>query len=230
MDENVESTGEVAVQGQPSPKISPTPAVPPSVVDAGLEAAFRRIAREEAERASKSIHDKRIAKQETKLNDVESQLARVKELMQEGLSEKMALQFMKVEELVGQNVLQPSSPSLSQAAQGSAPQTADDYLTPFLAATGLDANSAEVLDVLYRVSDPLAQVKELSNLAAKKRQAPLAPNPAAVLPTGGGAPVDAGDDLNALTAKLTLLQKEPLKNIQEIKRVSEQMRQKLGMK
>ena len=229
MDENVESTGEVAVQGQPGPKISPTPAVPPSVVDAGLEAAFRRIAREEAERASKSIHDKRIAKQETKLNDVESQLARVKELMQEGLSEKMALQFMKVEELVGQNVLQPSSPSLSQAAQGSAPQAADDYLTPFLAATGLSDRDPGVLDVLYRVSDPLAQVKELSDLAAKKRQAP-APNPAAVLPTGGGAPVEAGDDLDALTEKLTRLQKEPLKNMQEIKRVSEQMRQKLGMK
>ena len=225
MDENVESTGEVAVQGQPSPKISPTPAVPPSVVDAGLEAAFRRIAREEAERASKSIHDKRIAKQETKLNDVESQLARVKELMQEGLSEKMALQFMKVEELVGQNVLQPSSPSLSQAAQGSAPQAADDYLTPFLAATGLSDKDPGVLDVLYRVSDPLAQVTELSNLATKRRPYPLVPNPAAVLPTGGGAPVEAGDDLDTLTAKLTLLQKEPPKNIPEIKRVAEQMRQ-----
>ena len=132
------------------------------------------------------------------------------------MSQDQALLYMRMQDMV----TPPQQPAAPIPPQGT-----DDYLKTFLAATGLSDKDAEVLDVLYRVSDPLAQVKELSDLAAKKRQDPLAPNPAAVLPTGGGAPVEAGDDLNALTEKLTRLQKDPLKNAQEIKRVSEQHRQ-----
>src|SRR3972149_12035118 len=109
-------------------------------------------------------------------------MKRLQVLTKTGMSQKQALTWMKVQDLANPQQ-QPPAPI--------PPQGTDDYLKTFLAATGLSDRDPAVLDVLYRVSDPLAQVRELSDLAAKKRQA-SAPNPAAVLPTGGGAPGDAG--------------------------------------
>ena len=209
---DVENGTDDGGQGLPTPAPSATPVAPTSAVDESLKAELRTFITEEVKRAGQSVKDKRIAQLQGSVDDFESRLTRLQELTKTG---------MKVQDLANPQQQQPAPIP---------PQGTDDYLKTFLAATGLDANSAEVLDVLYRVSDPLAQVRELSDLAAKKRQAPLAPNPAAVLPTGGGAPVDAGDDIDALTAKLTRLEKEPLKNMQEIKRVSEQQSQILGVK
>ena len=213
---DVENVTDDGGQGLPTPAPSATPVAPTSAVDESLKAELRTFITEEVKRAGQSVKDKRIAQLQGSVDDFEARLTRLQELQGKGMNQDQALLYMRMQDMV----TPPQQPAAPIPPQGT-----DDYLKTFLAATGLDANSADVLDVLYRVSDPLAQVKELSDLAAKKRQAPLAPNQAAVLPTGGGAPVDAGDDLDALTAKLTLLQKEPLKNIQEIKRVSEQMRQ-----
>jgi len=218
---DVENGTDDGGQGLPTPAPSATPVAPTSAVDESLKAELRTFITEEVKRAGQSVKDKRIAQLQGSVDDFEARLTRLQELQGKGMNQDQALLYMRMQDMV----TPPQQPAAPIPPQGT-----DDYLKTFLAATGLSDKDAEVLDVLYRVSDPLAQVKELSNLAAKKRQAPLAPNPAAVLPTGGGAPVDAGDDLDALTAKLTLLRNEPLKNMQEIKRVSEQHRQKLGMK
>ena len=218
---DVENGTDDGGQGLPTPAPSATPVAPTSAVDESLKAELRTFITEEVKRAGQSVKDKRIAQLQGSVDDFEARLTRLQELTKTGMSQEQALTWMKVQDLANPQQ-QPPAPI--------PPQGTDDYLKTFLAATGLSDRDPGVLDVLYRVSDPLAQVKELSDLASKKRQAPLAPNPAAVLPTGGGAPVEAGDDLDALTEKLTRLQKDPLKNIQEIKRVSEQMRQKLGMK
>ena len=215
---DVENGTDDGGQGLPTPAPSATPVAPTSAVDESLKAELRTFITEEVKRAGQSVKDKRIAQLQGSVDDFEARLTRLQELTKTGMSQEQALTWMKVQDLANPQQQQPAPIP---------PQGTDDYLKTFLAATGLSDRDPGVLDVLYRVSDPLAQVKELSDLASKKRQAPLAPNPAAVLPTGGGAPVDAGDDLDALTAKLTLLQKEPLKNMQEIKRVSEQTRQKL---
>ena len=213
---DVENGTDDGGQGLPTPAPSATPVAPTSAVDESLKAELRTFITEEVKRAGQSVKDKRIAQLQGSVDDFEARLTRLQELQGKGMNQDQALLYMRMQDMV----TPPQQPAAPIPPQGT-----DDYLKTFLAATGLSDRDPSVLDVLYRVSDPLAQVKELSDLAAKKRQAPLAPNPAAVLPTGGGAPVDAGDDLDALTAKLTLLQKEPLKNIQEIKRVSEQMRQ-----
>ena len=215
---DVENGTDDGGQGLPTPAPSATPVAPTSAVDESLKAELRTFITEEVKRAGQSVKDKRIAQLQGSVDDFEARLTRLQELQGKGMNQDQALLYMRMQDMV----TPPQQPAAPIPPQGT-----DDYLKTFLAATGLSDKDAEVLDVLYRVSDPLAQVKELSDLAAKKRQAPLAPNPAAVLPTGGGAPVDVGDDLDALTEKLTRLQKEPLKNIQEIKRVSEQMRQKL---
>jgi len=213
---DVENGTDDGGQGLPTPAPSATPVAPTSAVDESLKAELRTFITEEVKRAGQSVKDKRIAQLQGSVDDFEARLTRLQELQGKGMNQDQALLYMRMQDMV----TPPQQPAAPIPPQGT-----DDYLKTFLAATGLSDKDAEVLDVLYRVSDPLAQVKELSNLAAKKRQAPLAPNPAAVLPTGGGAPVEAGDDLDALTEKLTRLQKDPLKNIQEIKRVSEQMRQ-----
>ena len=212
---DVENGTDDGGQGLPTPAPSATPVAPTSAVDESLKAELRTFITEEVKRAGQSVKDKRIAQLQGSVDDFEARLTRLQELTKTGMSQEQALTWMKVQDLANPQQQQPAPIP---------PQGTDDYLKTFLAATGLSDRDPGVLDVLYRVSDPLAQVRELSDLAAKKRQAP-APNPAAVLPTGGGAPIEAGDDLDALTEKLTRLQKDPLKNIQEIKRVSEQMRQ-----
>jgi len=213
---DVENGTDDGGQGLPTPAPSATPVAPTSAVDESLKAELRTFITEEVKRAGQSVKDKRIAQLQGSVDDFEARLTRLQELQGKGMNQDQALLYMRMQDMV----TPPQQPAAPIPPQGT-----DDYLKTFLAATGLSDRDPGVLDVLYRVSDPLAQVKELSDLAAKKRQAPFAPNPAAVLPTGGGAPVDAGDDLAALTAKLTLLQKDPLKNAQEIKRVSEQHRQ-----
>ena len=197
---DVENVMDDGGQGLPTPAPSATPVAPTSAVDESLKAQLRTFITEEVKRAGQSVKDKRIAQLQGSVDDFEARLTRLQELQGKGMNQDQALLYMRMQDMV----TPPQQPAAPIPPQGT-----DDYLKTFLAATGLDANSAEVLDVLYRVSDPLAQVKELSNLAAKKRQAPLAPNPAAVLPTGGGAPVDAGDDLDAIDRKLTEMRAGP---------------------
>src|SRR3990172_2200608 len=197
---DVENVTDDGGQGLPTPAPSATPVAPTSAVDESLKAQLRTFITEEVKRAGQSVKDKRIAQLQGSVDDFEARLTRLQELQGKGMNQDQALLYMRMQDMV----TPPQQPAAPIPPQGT-----DDHLKTFLAATGLDANSAEVLDVLYRVSDPLAQVKELSNLAAKKRQAPLAPNPAAVLPTGGGAPVDAGDDLDAIDRKLAEMRAGP---------------------
>ena len=197
---DVENGTDDGGQGLPTPAPSATPVAPTSAVDESLKAELRTFITEEVKRAGQSVKDKRIAQLQGSVDDFEARLTRLQELQGKGMNQDQALLYMRMQDMV----TPPQQPAAPIPPQGT-----DDYLKTFLAATGLSDRDPGVLDVLYRVSDPLAQVKELSDLASKKRQAPLAPNPAAVLPTGGGAPVDAGDDLDAIDRKLAEMRAGP---------------------
>lgn len=174
------------------------------------------------DRRFQSGKDKRIAKMEGRQDGFESQLARLKELQGEGFTEKAALRMMKMEgEPDGQSLDQSGEGATPQGRAGSQPQASGaNYADSLIAALGLPVNDAEVLRVRAG-EDPIQVVTQLTNLAQRRKQTtPVAPNPAALMPTTGGSSVPAPDDLESLTAELTSLMKNPTANIVRIKELS----------
>src|SRR4030065_32685 len=93
--ENVAADGEQTANPAPSS----TPTTPPSAVDVeALKKALRPVIAEEVAKSDQSIKDKRIAKLQGSVDEFQSQLAKLKELMGDGLSERQALREMKLDE------------------------------------------------------------------------------------------------------------------------------------
>ena len=200
---------------------SAAPGTEPSAVDVdSLKAIIEPLVQDAFDRGAQSTKDKRIAKQESRISSLEDTLAELKVLQGEGMSEKQAIQYMKMQELLANQSPenpQPASPAPELAAQ---PQvTVEEYLSPLLQASGLDANDADVIDIVRKERDASKQMIAIANLANSRKQVTPA-NPAAVAPTGDGQS-HGGNTIESITKELNELQLQPAtpanrKRIQEL--------------
>ena len=215
--------------GTPNPVVSPeTPTTPSPVSQDALEAALKRISDLEAQqRATQSDKDKGIVKVAKEVAEVKEQFARYEEYRKRFEPEEAVRQMQLDAILAERYAVQPGASSTPQPP-GSGQVVASEVPAGFLESLGLDANSADVNQVLRETNDFVERVSRFTALAQKARQAP-APNPAAVQVTGSGANA-SGEDVDTLTARLSALQNEPSKNIVEIKKVSAQLRELLPKK
>lgn len=206
MDETINKepvVGESGAKEEPTSKASDTRAEPSAVDGESLKDILGPMVQAEVERRTQSIKDKRIARQESRISELEDTLARIKELKDEGMSEKQAIQYIKFQEfLEGQSQVQSEAlPMEEKATQPSV--AADSLLSSALNQTGLSANDAEVIEIIRRnPGDSVKQILEVSQLAERRKQVQSQPpNPAATLPTGGGQTVE-GETLETVTAEL----------------------------
>ena len=215
--------------GTPNPVVSPeTPTTPSPVSQDALEAALKRISDLEAQqRATQSDKDKGIVKVAKEVAEVKEQFARYEEYRKRFEPEEAVRQMQLDAILAERYPVQPGASSTTPPP-GSGQVAASEVQAALLTQLGLDPNSADVVTVLRETNDFATQVARFAGLAQKARQAP-APNPAAVQVTGSGANA-SGEDVDTLTARLSALQNEPSKNINEIKKVSAQLRELLPKK
>ena len=186
--------GEPGATEPPAQPPSETPAEPSAVDEASLKAIIEPLVQDAFDRGAQSTKDKRIAKQESRISGLEDTLAQLKELKDDGLSEKVAIQFLEMREQLGsQSQEVPADAPPAQEAAPQAQAAVADYLSPILTATGLDANDAEVVELLRKERDPFKQVSALAELANTRKTAQEVPaNTAAQLPSGSGQVVESG--------------------------------------
>lgn len=148
-----------------------------------LAEALKPYIAEEVSRAAQSQKDKRIGKMEGKVSDFEAQLARMKELVSEGWSEKQALRLMQ-SGIVG--MTEPVDESeLPQKSEKVNSQFATSVeTTKVIELLGLDPNDPEVLRATLGTKDPLAGLIDVA--AARKQKAAQQTNPAQLMGSGGG--------------------------------------------
>jgi len=222
MDETINKEPVLSEAGEVGANRSPSAApgtVPSAIDEDSLKGILGPLVEAEVERRTQSVKDKRIAKQESRISSLEDTLVELKALQSEGMSEKQAIQYMKMQELLASQSPQPTSPAQELAAQ---PQvTVDDYLSPLLQAIGLADTDAGVIEIVRKESDPAKRQIAIAELAIARKQVEQEPgNPAAVLPEGGGK-ASEGDTLESVSAELNKLQFEPAtpanrKRIQEL--------------
>ena len=225
MDEstNVENVAAGGDAGQPASTPSPTPTTPPSAVDVeALKKALRPVIAEEVAKSDQSIKDKRIAKLQGSVDEFQSQLAKLKELMGDGLSERQALREMKLDEALARLGVTETAAPVASVSGNTAQPAVDETVSNFLVEAKLDTNSPEVTAILRQGGTTAEQIAKLGILGiGKARQ--VEPNPAAVMSVGGGQAI-VSDDVESLTDKLLKLQQEPSKNIREIAKVSAELK------
>jgi hypothetical protein len=195
--------GETGATEPPAQPPSEPPAEPSAVDEDSLKAILEPLVQAEVERRTQSVKDKRIAKQESRISSLEDTLAQLKELQAEGMSERQAIQYVKMEELLasqGQEVPTEVPPKEVPAEQ---PQVAgEDYLSPILEMAGIEANDPEVIELLRTERDAFKRISAIKGLADSRKQAEQTPpNPAATLPSGGGKAVET-ETLESVTAEL----------------------------
>ena len=198
------STGDAETPTQPA---SETQAAPSAVDEASLKDILEPLVQQEVERRTQSVKDKRIAKQESRISSLEDTLAQYKELQAEGMNEKQALQYMKVNEFLESQGQTEAPPAQEPAVQTQV--VVEDYLSPLLQLSGLDANDASVIEIVRNERDPSKQMTDIVSLAEARKQAKETPaNPAAVMPSGSGQAVP-GESLESVTEELNELYSTP---------------------
>jgi hypothetical protein len=229
MDENINkeldsgTEGDVGANQQPSSG----PEASPSAIDVdSLKVILEPLVQAEVERRTQSIKDKRIAKQESRISSLEDTLAELKALQSEGMSEKQAIQYMKMQELLanqGTGAREEAPPAQELAAQ--TPVAVGDYLSPLLRLVGIEANDADVIDIVRKERDPAKQMSAVALLAEnRKRISQIPPNPAAVLPTGSGQAVE-GESLESVTAQLNAELAKPIQDKNKIRDLGKRQKQ-----
>ena len=209
-DEKINKEPVVEAPGATEPPAQPPsePKTEPSAVDEeALKAIIEPLVKDAFDRGAQSTKDKRIAKQESRISSLEDTLAQVKGLQAEGMSEKQAIQFMRMEELLdaqGKQVPPVVPPAQEPAAQ--AKVALDEGLSAILKFTGLDSGEAEVIAIIKaNPNNELAQISAVTQLAESRKQAQTKPgSAAAVLPSSAGGAV-VSEDMGSLSKRLTEL-------------------------
>lgn len=133
-----------------------------------------------------SSKDQRIAKQEKQIGEFQKQLARMEELIGDGMSKTQALRYMELEERQGSIEAKLGQPTSLQGrdpvGNGKPTQSAVD-VDAFLKAVGIDPNDPDVT-ALYRSGDVTPDA--LVSLTLKRKTVASQPNPAQASPAGGG--------------------------------------------
>jgi hypothetical protein len=195
--------GEAGATEPPAQPPSEPQAEPSAVDEASLKAIIEPLVQDAFDRGAQSTKDKRIAKQESRISGLEDTLAQLKELKDDGLSEKVAIEFLEMREQLGSQ--RKEVPAETPPAQEAAPQTqvaVEDYLSPILQATGLADTDADVIEITRKESDPAKRMIAIAQLAETRKQAQeTKPNTAAVIASGGGQTVESGT-LESITKEL----------------------------
>lgn len=170
---------------------------------------------EAATRQWQAGKDRRISKMETKLSDFEERMARYEELRAAGKSQADALFQIKVEDALLTRAVGTSDVAVSAPSQGSGKAlTANaETIRTTLDVLGLTVQDPEVVEAIRQGGD----AQRLIAIAAR-RKSPQgnAPNPATVLPSGGGQA--AKSDLQTqYQTELTKIRPGDLRSLTEIK-------------
>ena len=202
----------VVAPGATEPPAQPPsePKTEPSAVDEeALKAIIEPLVKDAFDRGAQSTKDKRIAKQESRISSLEDTLAQVKELKDQGLSEKFAIEFLEMKESLrnqGQ-VVPPVVPPAGEPAAQTTVAVVDEGLSAILKFTGLDSGEADVVAIIKaNPNNELAQISAVTKLAESRKQAQTTTpgSAAAVLPSGGGGAV-VSEDMDSLSKRLTEL-------------------------
>ena len=203
-------------------------AVPSAVDEEALKAIIEPLVKDAFDRGAQSTKDKRIAKQESRISSLEDTLAQVRELKDQGLSEKFAIEFLEMKESL-RNQGQVVPPVVPPATEPAVPATVavDEGLSAILNLTGLKANEADVVTILRDNSDLSKRIVAINSLVETRKQAQTTPgSAAAVLPSGTGAAV-VSDDMDSLSKRLTELVALPVQT-PESEAEREEIRAKLN--
>lgn len=184
-----------------------------------LAEALRPLVSQDAERLAQSVKDKRFAKQEAKLSEFESKLARFTELTKQGLSEEDAKWRMRVEEQLFGNKSdeEVSDVSSTKATGTSKVTTGGTEVDPEI--FGLDPNDPAVVEFQR-------QGKSMSDFyafAVSQKSKAKQPAPGSVMSSGEGGGVSS-EDAEALTQRLNEINLHPTKYAKERKEISEKLR------
>lgn len=205
MDEtiNKESLSGEAGEIEGKQSSSATQDKPTSAVDVdSLKDILEPLVQAEVERRTQSIKDKRIAKQESRISGLEDALAELKALQSEGMSEKQAIQYMQMKEFLNNQGIAGNEFPQAKEPPTQTQVVVEDYLSPLLKLSGLDDNDAGVIEIVRKERDPRKQIRAIAELAESRKQVQQTPpNPAAVLPSGGGSALE-GETLESITTEL----------------------------
>jgi len=203
--------GEPGATEPPAQPPSEPPAEPSAVDEASLKAIIEPMVKEAFDRGAQSVKDKRIANQESRISSLEDTLVELKELQADGMSEKQAVQYMEMKEFLvsqGKEVPSPAQPVNEPAVQQQV--AVEDYLSPLLQLSGLDANDAAVIEIVRKERDPGKQMTAIVSLAEARKQAQETPaSPGAVMASGGGQAVE-GETIDSITKELNELYTMPV--------------------
>ena len=198
---------------------------PHSSVDAkAFETALREL--QGQVRALQSDKDRGVHEVKSQIKDLMKQFEWVKKAEARGLSpeeieEQLELKALLAERRRGASPDSSPDDAVGKNADGNRAQAASVDANAILSPLGLQANDPEVIAIL-REKDFTAQLAKLAELSGNRKaqeQAKRAPNPAQVLPVGGGQSVQA-EDLESLTAELAKEMGAPSPNMNRVRELS----------
>lgn len=212
-----QNTENVPTEGAPDANqgVSADKGAPTSPLDVeALKQALGPWIADEVKRSAQSVKDRRISKLETQAKDFKSQLAEFTALQQEGLSQKQAIQYMEMQELLARQSATADEPDDSpegKAVAGRKPSGAGaKAIELILSDLDLSPTSPEVIAVLRDTEDLASQLEQFSALAKKKSEAQKRPaNVAQLMGVGGGS--TPPDELAATTTRLEQAFRAPSK-------------------
>jgi hypothetical protein len=188
---------------KPNQQPSETQAAPSAVDEESLKGILEPLVQAEVDKRTQSIKDKRIAKQESRISGLEETLAQLKELKDEGLSEKFAIQFLEMREQLGSRGEVPPEVPPAEGQATPKPVAPDAILSSVLSIAGLDSGDPDVVEIMRsNPNDAASQVLAVNKLVESRKQAQQTPaNEAAVMPSGGGSAVEP-TTLESITREL----------------------------
>lgn len=220
-DNNMETGQQAGGQGTPNPDGSSAAGTAPSAVDVkALAEALRPIVAEEVERRGQSVKDKRFAKIEATQDEL---LDRFNDLLASGKSPKEAKREIALDQLLAKTFAEDNDDTLPARAAGIRTQAASVDTAAWLSSIGLTDKDPDVVAAYKDYGDePGEFAQQLLNITAKRQQIQQRPaNVAQVMSAGGGTGVP--NELEAKTARLEILIKNPTLNRAEIEKLQAEL-------
>ena len=170
-------------------------------------------------RRFQSDEDRGLHRVEQEVKALPTQFETYYKRREAGASHEQALREDALDEIVAERSGTQSDALVPPATEPAVPATVavDDSLSAILNLAGLDANEADVVEVLRQERDPLKRVVALTSLAETRKQAQTTPAAAGnVLPSGTGATVSE-ESLETITEQLDAEMAKEKKDFQKIK-------------
>lgn len=214
--------GTGASQTPASPVQNPqgSPASEPTIAD-----VLKKLADMDAQvRALQGNKDKGIAKVAKRLDDFEERLTEFNELKAEGYSDKRALQFMRLNSLAEEPGAEVD-PAAVVDKGGNLSHNPNVDTDALLRAAGIEPNDPEVTQLYRQGKTGVVDIAQF--IVERKGRDAVQPNPAQVLPVGGGQSLSSGNELAEIDEQLARLMLNPTQNMVEIRKLSARQKELL---